>query len=306
MKKSNINIVFIGNVNAINSFTHKGTQILDRIKAEKKLDINSSYKLESKAHYITIVDVSGHRNFIKNMITGTTQADCAVLMLSSTKEVSNYEQIRLMSNLGIRHIIVANMQSQAKWEEVLPYINKFEKTNFITISPDNEELLETLDKVQEAKTPINKPLRILIKDVFRASGAGNMFVGRVESGTLNAGMKIQIVPGNIITDVRAVEDHYLMSPAAIPGDNYPFNIGKTPLKDIKRGMVAGNIDENPPHGVRDFIAQIVILNNSEKIVVGYTPIIDCHTVSVSCTFSEILFKIDRRSGKEIETNPKQP
>jgi translation elongation factor EF-1alpha len=93
-------------------------------------------------------------------------------------------------------------------------------------------------------------------------------------------------------------------PEAIPGDNVGFNVKNLSVKDIRRGNVCGNSKQDPPKEAIDFLAQVIVLNHPGQIAAGYTPVLDCHTSHIACKFSELQCKIDRRTGKELEAEPK--
>src|ERR1700742_2063655 len=76
------------------------------------------------------------------------------------------------------------------------------------------------------------------------------------------------------------------------------------LKDIRRGNVASDSKNDPAKEAGSFDAQVIVLNHPGQIGAGYAPVLDCHTAHIACKFSELLEKIDRRSGKSIESNPK--
>jgi len=165
-------------------------------------------------------------------------------------------------------------------------------------------LLEALDSVTEPKRPIDKPLRIPIQDVYSIGGIGTVPSGRVETGIINPGMAVTFAPGNIGTyDVKSIEMHHKDIPEASAGDNIGFNV-KVPIKDIRRGYVCGEAKRDPPLQAEYFLAQVIILNHPGEIHAGYTPVLDCHTSHVACKFQEIVSKIDRRTGREIEKDPK--
>jgi len=165
-------------------------------------------------------------------------------------------------------------------------------------------LLEALDQVNPPKRPTDKPLRLPLQDVYKIGGIGTVPVGRVETGILKPGMIVVFAPPGISTEVKSVEMHHEALEAAYPGDNVGFNVKAVSVKEIKRGMVAGDTKNDPPKGCENFIAQVIIMNHPGQIGVGYSPVLDCHTAHVACRFAEILNKSDRRSGKITEENPK--
>merc|ERR1712001_518700 len=98
--------------------------------------------------------------------------------------------------------------------------------------------------------------------------------------------------------------HHESPPEAVPGDNVGFNIKNVSVKDIKRGYVTSDSKNKPASGVSDFTAQVIVLNHPGQVSNGYSPVLDCHTAHIACKFSELLEKIDRRTGKSIEDAPK--
>jgi len=165
-------------------------------------------------------------------------------------------------------------------------------------------LIEALDKITAPKRPTEKPLRLPLQDVYKIGGIGTVPVGRVETGILKPGMAISFAPGDAKTEVKSVEMHHESIPEAIPGDNVGFNVKGLSVKDIKRGNVCGDSKNDPPREVESFLAQVIIMNHPGQIENGYTPVLDCHTAHIACKFHEIQSKIDRRTGKVIEEEPK--
>jgi elongation factor 1-alpha len=195
-----------------------------------------------------------------------------------------------------------------------------EKINFVPISGFNGDnmlensanlpwykgvtLLEALDSIVEPKRPSDKPLRVPLQDVYKIGGIGTVPVGRVETGVLKPGMIVTFAPANLTTEVKSVEMHHVSLPEALPGDNVGFNVKNLSVKDIRRGMVAGDSKNDPPQETESFNAQVIILNHPGQIHSGYAPVLDCHTAHIACKFSEILTKVDRRTGAELESLPK--
>lgn len=117
-------------------------------------------------------------------------------------------------------------------------------------------------------------------------------------------MVVTFAPAGVTTEVKSVEMHHEQLTEGLPGDNVGFNVKNVSVKEIRRGNVAGDSKSDPPKGAESFNAQVIVLNHPGQIGAGYAPVLDCHTAHIACKFSELLEKIDRRTGKSIENNPK--
>jgi elongation factor 1-alpha len=377
-EKTHINIVVIGHVDAGKSTTtghliykcggidkrtiekfekeakemgkssFKYAWVLDKLKAERERGITidiALWKFETPKYYFTIIDAPGHRDFIKNMITGTSQADVAVLVIASgtgefeagiAKNGQTREHALLAYTLGVKQMIVLVNKmddksvnwSEARFNEIKNEVSNFlkkigykpEEIPFVPISGwlgDNmlekstnlpwykgPTLLEALDSIKEPKRPSDKPLRVPLQDVYKIGGIGTVPVGRVETGILKPGMVVTFAPANITTEVKSVEMHHEALEQAVPGDNVGFNVKNVAVKDLRRGFVCGDSKVDPPAETDFFVAQVIVLNHPGQIHAGYAPVLDCHTAHIACKFAEILTKVDRRSGKELEKEPK--
>lgn len=133
---------------------------------------------------------------------------------------------------------------------------------------------------------------------------GTVPVGRVETGVLRPGMIVQFSPVNLTTEVKSIEMHHEVLPEAVPGDNVGFNIKNIAVKDLKRGYVTSDSKNDPARECDNFTAQVIILNHPGQIANGYCPVLDCHTAHIACKFETIKTKIDRRTNKVLEENPK--
>ena len=322
--------------------------VMDKLKSERERGITidiSLWQFESPKYHFTIIDAPGHRDFIKNMITGTSQADCAILMIASpqgefeagiSKEGQTREHALLSFTLGVKQMIVCMNKmdektvnySEERYTEIKKEVSDFLKKvgykpdniNFIPISGWNGDnmldrstntpwykgptLLEALDKIEPPKRPTEKPLRLPLQDVYKIGGIGTVPVGRVETGILKPGMNVTFAPADVKSDVKSVEMHHTSIPEAIPGDNVGFNVKGLSVKDIKRGYVCGDSKNDPPRETETFVSQVIIMNHPGQIENGYTPVLDCHTAHIACKFTEIQSKIDRRTGKATEEEPK--
>jgi elongation factor 1-alpha len=320
--------------------------VLDNLKAERERGITidiALWKFESPKYAFTVIDAPGHRDFIKNMITGTSQADVALLIIDSAPggfeggwaaEGQTKEHALLAFTLGVAQMIVglnkmdACQYSESRYndikEEVSGYLKKVgykpAKINFVPISGwvgDNmidrstnmawykgPILLEALDLVSPPKRPTDKPLRLPLQDVYKIGGIGTVPVGRVETGILKPNMNVCFAPIGLVTEVKSVEMHHEALTEAVPGDNVGFNCKNVAVKDIKRGYVCSNNAEDPAKGCESFSAQVIIMSHPGQIQNGYCPVLDCHTSHIATKFKNIDEKMDRRTGKTLEQNPK--
>jgi len=165
-------------------------------------------------------------------------------------------------------------------------------------------LVEALDSLEQPKRPKDKPLRLPLQDVYKIGGIGTVPVGRVETGLLKPGMVLTFAPMNVTTECKSVEMHHESLEEAEPGDNVGFNVKNLSVKDLRRGFVASDSKNDPAKDTANFLAQVIVLNHPGQIQKGYAPVLDCHTAHIACKFDEIESKIDRRTGKVLEAEPK--
>jgi len=323
--------------------------VMDKLKAERERGITidiALWKFETKAYVFTIIDAPGHRDFIKNMITGTSQADCAILVIPApsgefeaaiSKDGQAREHALLAKTLGVNQMIVCINKMDDKTvsygeerfkeisKEVVDILKKIgynpEKVPIIPISGwagdnmiDKSEnmgwwkgitLLDALNAITAPKRPTEKPLRIPLQDVYKIGGIGTVPVGRVETGRIKAGDVVRFAPTNLKpTEVKSIEMHHEVVEVAEPGDNIGFNVKNIAVNELRRGFVCGAEKNDPPQQVTTFQAQVIILNHPGQITEGYSPVLDCHTAHIACKFKKLHSRLDKRSGQELEKEPK--
>ncbi len=325
--------------------TFKYAWVLDSIKDERERGITidlAFQKFETSKYFYTLIDAPGHRDFIKNMITGASEADAAVLVVSTkpgeTEAATDpggqaREHAFLSRTLGVSQIIVAlnkmddSNYSEARYNEVKEIVEKMlklvgyntAKIYFIPVSGwkgDNllkksdkmpwykgPSLGEALDLFDPPEKPIGKPLRIPIQDVYSITGVGTVPVGRVETGVLKANDKVIVMPSGVTGEVKSIETHHTQMESAEAGDNIGFNLRGVDKKSIKRGDVIGPVN-SPPSVAKEFEAQIIVIHHPTAMAPGYTPVLHAHTAQVAATISEFVAKIDPKTGGAVEEKPK--
>ena len=311
---------------------------MDTLKEERErgVTIDLSHKeFQTPKFYFTIIDAPGHRDFVKNMITGASQADAAVLVCSGKEGVQaqTKEHAFLAKVLGISQLIVAVNKMDAvnydhvKFDETkvalqtllknigykvenIPFvpISGYAGTNIKNKAPaempwySGPTLLECFDKLTAPAKPTDKPLRLPIQDVFTITGHGTVPVGRVETGIMKVNDTVVFMPSGAKGEVKSIEMHHQQLTQAVPGDNVGFNVKNVDKKDVKRGEVVGPVS-NPPKVAAEFTAQIVVLEHPTAIGKGYTPVFHLHTAQIACTFVELLEKKDPKTGATMQKNP---
>ncbi len=317
--------------------TFKFAFVMDQLKEERERGITIDIMhrdFQTPKYYFTIIDAPGHRDFVKNMITGASQADGAVLVISCKDGIQSQtrEHAFLAKVLGINQVIVGINKmdavdfSEAKYKETKEAISTLLKTVgynvdkmlFVPYSAlegsnvkdkgdklpwyNGPTLLEAIDTFVVPPKPTDKPLRLPIQDIYSISGFGTVPVGRVETGVMKPGDEIIIMPSNVRTKVSSIEMHKQQLQKAEPGDNVGFNIKGVDKKSINRGDVVGPTS-SPPTVVEEFTAQIVVLNHPTAIAAGYTPVFHIHTVQIAATILEIKEKKDPKTGAVLQEKP---
>ena len=324
----------------------KYAYVMDTLKAERERGITidiSLWKFETAKYYFTIIDAPGHRDFIKNMITGTSQADAAVLVIDSTtggfeggisEQGQTREHALLAFTLGIKQMIVAVNKmddktvnySQKRFDEI-----KAEMTRILTnigFKPDQYNFVPISGFAGDNMTEKSPNLSwwngpTLVEQLDKLEPPKRPFdkplrlpvqdvykisgIGTVPVGRVESGI---MKPGQQIvfapSGVMTDVKSIEMHHQQLPEAIPGDNVGfnvKVPASDIKRGHVCGEQARDPPAECINFTAQMIISNHPGKIHAGYQPVFDCHTAHVACKFSKLVQRIDRRHGKKVTEDP---
>ncbi len=326
--------------------TFKYAWLLDKLKEERERGVTIALtymKFETRKYIFTIIDAPGHRDFIKNMITGASQADAALLVVSARKgefeagmspEGQTREHAILAKTMGINQLIVAVNKmdateppwSQKRYEQIKTILGKFlkslgydiSKIPFIPVSAwTGDNLIErspnmpwydgpTLVEALDMLTPPPKPIDKPL---------------RIPIQDVYAISGVGTVPvGRVETGVLKVGDKVVFMPPAKVGEVRSIethhvriekaepgdNIGFNVRGISKRDIRRGDVAghlDKPPTVAEEFTARVFIIWHPTAITVGYTPVLHVHTASVACRIVEIKAKLDPRTGKVVEENP---
>ena len=313
--------------------------VMDGLKEERErgITIDVAHKeFYTPNYYYTVIDAPGHRDFVKNMITGTSQADAAVLCVAANDGINaqTKEHTFLAKVLGVKQIIInVNKMDisgvdwkEERYKQVVEEVSGLMKmagfnpadVHFIPGSAfhgDNifnksentpwyngPTLFEAIDGVAMPPKPTDKPLRMPIQDVYKISGIGTVPVGKIETGILNAGKTVVFNPSQKSAEVKSIEMHHTNVDKAEPGDNVGFNVRGLSATDIRRGDVAGYGDSEPMFVRHDetFVGQIQLMDIPKAVSIGYTPVFHAHTAQVAVRFQELL---EKTSKGQKEANP---
>jgi len=320
--------------------------LLDRLKEERERGVTiqlSHLKFETKKYFFTIIDAPGHRDFVKNMITGASQADAAVLVVSARKgefeagmspEGQTREHAILAKTMGIDQLIVAVNKmdateppwSEERYKQIKEVLGKFLKSlgydiikiPFVPVSAwTGDNLIE-----RSINMPwYNGPIFVETLDQLSVPPKPIDKPLRIPVQDVYAISGVGTVPvGRVESGVLKVGDKVVFMPPGVAGEVRSIETHHTRIEKAEpgdnigfnvRGVEKKDIKRgdvaghltNPPTVVDEFTARVFIIWHPTAITVGYTPVIHVHTASVACRITEIEAKVDPRTGTVVEKNP---
>jgi len=326
--------------------TFKFAWVLDKFKEERERGLTidlSFWKFETPKYFFTVIDAPGHRDFIKNMITGTSQADGAILFVSA--KTGEYEsgigpggQTRehafLAKTLGVNQLVVAINKmddatvnwSQERYEDVrngaadLLKITGYRVEN-ISFVPTSGWTGDNLAEKSKNMPWYTGPTLVQALDNFTVPAKPVDKPLRLPIQDVYTITGVGTVPvGRVETGVMKVGDQIVIMPSGVKGEVRSIethhtmipeagpgdNIGFS-VKGISRADARrGDVIgsvSDPPTVVKEFIGQIIIIHHPTAIATGYTPVIHAHTLTMAATFAELIQKIDPRTGQVVEEKP---
>lgn len=327
--------------------TFKFAWILDSLKDERERGVTidlAFQKFETDRYFYTLIDAPGHRDFIKNMITGASEADAAVLVVSAKKgetEVAlaaggqGREHAFLARTLGVNQLVVVLNKmddtlvnwSRERYEEVKSEVEKLLKTvgydtkkvNFIPVSGwTGDNLVRRSERMPWYKGPtlyealdkLEEPPKPIEKPL------------RIPVQDVYSITGVGTVPvGRVETGRMRANDTVLVMPSSLTAEVKSIETHHTPIQEAVagdnigfnlRGLAKTDIKRgdvigssaNPPTVAKEFVAQVIVVYHPTAIAAGYTPVLHAHTAQVAATIVELVAKIDPRTGQPTEEKPK--
>ncbi|MFQ5940792.1 MAG: translation elongation factor EF-1 subunit alpha [Nitrososphaerales archaeon] len=327
--------------------TFKFAWVLDKLKDERERGVTidlAFQKFETQKYFFTLIDAPGHRDFVKNMITGASEADCAILVVSAKKgetEVAvdpggqGREHAFLLRTLGVSQLIVAINKmddqlvkySKERFEEVKNIVEDLLKgigynTAKIRFIPTSGWKGDNLSKKAENMSWYDGPTLMQALDEFVEPEKPLTKPLRLPIQDVYSITGVGTVPvGRIETGKLKPNDKIVVMPEGASGEIKSIETHHTQIPEAQAGDNIGfnvrGIDKkqikrgdvvgpvgNPPTSAKEFKAQIIVIYHPTALAPGYTPVMHAHTAQVAATLTEFVAKIDPRSGQTVEENPK--
>jgi bifunctional enzyme CysN/CysC len=313
--------------------------LLDALLEEQKQNVTidtTEIPFRTARRRYAIIDAPGHKEFLKNMITGASRADAAILVISADEGVR--EQSRrhayLLSMLGVKHVIVVVNKmdlvdySEKRFREIEQEYRKFlselglDARTFVPASAKEGEnvarasmkmkwycaasVLEALDLLGPQERDIDLPLRFCVQDVYRFDGR-RIIAGRIETGTLRVGDQLVFSPANKSSVVATIERWNARenNDPAVAGDSTGITLSEQIF--VERGYVASRENETPIEANR-FHADLFWIVR-EPLRVGHlynlrlaTQDVKCEVVSIERVMDSSTLESKSDGREQLERN----
>lgn len=327
--------------------TFKYAWVLDRLKEERERGVTidlAFQKFETKKYFFTLIDAPGHRDFIKNMITGASQADAAILVVSAKEGEAETalaeggqarEHAFLLKTLGVNQLIVLINKmdatqppySQQRFEQVKKAVTDLlrlvgYKVDTIPIIPVSGWVGDNLTEKSNNMPWYKGPTLYEALDMLQVPPKPIDKPLRIPIQDVYSITGVGTVPvGRVVTGVLKVGDQIIIMPPGLKGEVKSIETHHTPIEKAEpgdnigfnvRGISKQDVKRgmvvghvtNPPTVAKEFIAQIFVIYHPTAIAAGYTPVLHAHTVQQATQIVEIIQKIDPRTGQVVEDHPK--
>jgi sulfate adenylyltransferase large subunit len=304
--------------------------LLDHLEEERQqgitIETTQVFFKTGKKEYV-IIDAPGHVEFVKNMVTGASQAEAAILIVDIKEGIKEQTKRHayILSLLGLKQVVVVvNKMDLVNFEEgefgkIKDELGKF--LDSIAIKPafyipicalkgeniarrsenmpwyNGLTVLESLDTLKNIESEYDKPLIFPVQDVYKIDDK-RISVGRIESGILRAGETVEVIPSLARTKINSIEIFMKQSDQASAGDN----IGVTTVDSlfIDRGNVICEPKKEPL--LTDSFKATIFWMSRKDFSKDEKLTIRCATQETSCKIGAILRRINSSSLEIIEKN----
>lgn len=313
--------------------------LLDALLEEQKQNVTidtTEIPFQTARRRYAIIDAPGHKEFLKNMITGASRADAAILVISADEGVR--EQSRrhayLLSMLGVKHVIVVVNKmdlvdySEKRFREIEQEYRKFlralglDARTFIPASAKEGEnvaratmkmkwycaasVVEALDLLEPQERDLDLPLRFCVQDVYRFDER-RIIAGRIETGTLRVGDQLVFSPANKSSVVATIERWNARenNDPAVAGDSIGITLSEQIF--VERGYVASHENETPIETNRFHADLFWIVREPLRIGHLYslrlaTQDVKCEIVSIERVMDSSTLEAKRDGRGQLERN----
>ena len=327
--------------------TFKFAWVLDRLKDERERGVTidlAFQKFETKKFFYTLIDAPGHRDFVKNMITGASEADCAILVVSAKPGETDVavaaggqgrEHAFLLRTLGVSQLIVVINKmddpqvnfSKERFEEVKGIVETLVKgvgydTKKVRFIPASGWKGDNLAKKSENMKWYDGPTLLEALDEFSEPEKPINKPLRIPIQDVYSITGAGTVPvGRIETGKMKPNDKIIVMPDGVVGEVKSIETHHTQMPEAfagdnigfnvrgidKKQIKRGDVvgtPDSPPSVAKEFKAQIIVIFHPTAVAPGYTPVLHAHTAQVAATITEFVAKIDPRNGQIVEEKPK--
>ena len=298
-----------GKTSIIKSLTNEFSGTLkEDVKRGMTVDLGIAF-LNDK---ITLIDVPGHRDFIKNMLSGIQSVDVGLLVIAADDGImpQTIDHFNILKLLDVSELIILINKIDLVDEEMIELVKleiqdlindtKYKHADILNISTlENKgikELKNTLENISRIDKKDNGAFRMPIDRIFSVKGFGTVVTGTVTSGSVTIGTEVKIEPISKLAKIRGINSHNNTSSSASIGQRAAINLQNIDKDDIKRGYQV--VDKNLFGGVYSVIAEIQILDDLDK------PIKRNQRVRIHLGTAEVIgtiFLFDQKNIKSGET-----
>ncbi len=302
--------------------------LVDGLQAEREqsITIDVAYRFFSTPRRrFVVADTPGHEQYTRNMATGASTSELAVLVVNAGKGllVQTHRHARIVSMLGIRHLVMAvNKMDLVEWDEAVfskivqefePLVRELKFASFqaIPISAldgDNvtapsgaspwyagPTLLGCLEEIDVSRGSAEVSFRMPVQWVNRPTQDFRGYCGRVAGGEVKVGDRVRIAPGGLETRVRSIIAWQEELPSASTGDSVTLCLEDE--VDVSRGNVIAS-SADPVEMSDQFEARLLCLSE-QPLVAGRPYLLQLHTSQATATITAIKYKLDVREGSHL-------